>query len=55
MVVPAILLINFYPSRLTRHRTHRILLAVILASWVVPSILLIDIYQSRLTDNRTCR
>jgi len=55
MVVPAILLIDIYPSHLTRHRTRRILLAVVLASWVVPAILLIDIYPSRLTHYRTCR
>jgi len=55
MVVPAILLIDIYPSRLTCHRTRRILLAVVLASWVMPAILLIDIYPSRLTRYRTCR
>ena len=37
MVLPAILLIDI-PSRLTRHRTRRILLAVVLAAWVVPAI-----------------
>jgi len=52
-VVPAILLIDIYPSRLTRHRTRHILLAVVLASWVMPVILLINIYPSRLTRYRT--
>jgi len=41
MVLPAVLLIDIYPSRLSRHRTRRILLAVILAGWVVPTILLL--------------
>ena len=54
MVVPTILLIDIYPSRLTCHRTRRILLAVVLASWVVPAILLIDIFPSHLTRYRTC-
>jgi len=45
MVLPAILLIDIYPSRLTRHRTRRILLAVVLAAWVVPAIPLIGIIR----------
>jgi len=44
MVLPAILLIDI-PLRLTRHRTRRILLAVVLAAWVVPAIPLIGIIR----------
>jgi len=44
MVLPAILLIDI-PLRLTRHRTLRILLAVVLAAWVVPAIPLIGIIR----------
>jgi len=42
MALPAILLIDI-PSRLTRHRIRRILLAVVVAAWVVPAIPLIGI------------
>jgi len=43
MVLPAILLINIYPSHLTRHPIHHTLFSVVLAAWVVSAILLIDI------------
>jgi len=43
MVLPAILLIDIYLSLLTHHRTHRILLAVVIAAWAVPAISLICI------------
>jgi len=55
MVLPALLLIDIYLSHLTRHRTRRILLAVIVAGMVLPAILLINIYLSRLTRHRTHR
>jgi len=44
MVLPTILFIDI-PSRLTRHRTRCILLAVVLAAWVVPAIPLIGIIR----------
>ena len=55
MVLPAILLINIYLSRLTRQRTRHIFLAVVVASMVLPAVLLIDIYPSCLTHHRSHR
>jgi len=44
MVLPAILLVDI-PSRLNRHRTRCILLAVVIATWVLPTIPLIGIIR----------
>jgi len=41
MILPAVLIIDIYLSRLTRHRTRHILLSVVLAGWVMPAILLL--------------
>jgi len=49
MILPTVLLINIYPSHLTRHRTRRNLLAVVIATWVVPAIPLIGIIHVLLT------
>ena len=38
MILPTVLLINIYPSRLTPHRTRHILLTVVITAWVVPAI-----------------
>jgi len=55
MVLPAILFIDIYLSRLTRHHSRHILLTVVVAGMVLTTILLIDIYPSRLTCHRTHR